>query len=287
MRWAERCFSSLKNSTVCPDIFVVDNGSTDGTQEFIKEHYPEVMFHQSEENLGFGKANNIGLQYALDHDYDYVYLLNQDAWIFPETIEKLIEISRENPEYGILSPFQMNSDLYHIDQGFVSNVCSFTSNPDIFSDIYIGKINDVYPVSGVMAAHWFMTRRCIKIVGGFSPSFYHYGEDDNYQDRVIFWNIKIGIVPKLKVVHDRGTRVDSPKSMIYNGYAFSIRQLSKPQRRFFNAYLYILKVAFNNVRLYKSYLPISYFLRMILDSRRLYINRRISIKRQCAFLSSI
>ena len=71
MQWAERCFSSLRNSIVRPDVFVVDNGSTDGTQIFVKEHYPDVMFHQSEENLGFGNANNMGLQHALDYNYDY------------------------------------------------------------------------------------------------------------------------------------------------------------------------------------------------------------------------
>ena len=99
MRWAERCFDSLRKSTVVPEVFVVDNGSTDGTQEYIKKNYPEVMFQQSNENLGFGKANNLGFQYALNKGYDYVYLLNQDAWIFPETLGGLVNVSKLHPEY--------------------------------------------------------------------------------------------------------------------------------------------------------------------------------------------
>ena len=121
MQWAERCFDSLRKSTIVPDVFVVDNGSTDGTQTYIHEHYPEVIFQQSKENLGFGKANNIGLQYALDNEYDYVYLLNQDAWVMPDTFEKLIIVHKEHPEYGILSPFQMEANMEHIDKNFKKN----------------------------------------------------------------------------------------------------------------------------------------------------------------------
>ena len=62
MKWAEKCFSSLRKSSVPVHTMVVDNGSTDGTQEFNKTHFPEVEFIQSAENLGFGKANNLGIE---------------------------------------------------------------------------------------------------------------------------------------------------------------------------------------------------------------------------------
>ena len=200
MRW----MSSLKASSIPVDVFVVDNGSTDGTQQYIQEHFPEVMFHQSNENLGFGKANNIGMKYGLDHSYDYVYLLNQDAWVMKDTFERLITFSLRYPEYGILSPFQMNADLVHIDKNFVRNVCAWKSNPDIMNDMYNEQVKEVYEVRGVMAAHWLITKRCLQQVGGFSPSFPHYGEDDNYYMRAQFWGLKVGIIPSLRVAHDRG-----------------------------------------------------------------------------------
>jgi len=62
MRWAERCFTSLRQSSVPVTCIVIDNGSTDGTQEYIKAHFPEVDFIQSPDNAGFGKANNIGIE---------------------------------------------------------------------------------------------------------------------------------------------------------------------------------------------------------------------------------
>jgi GT2 family glycosyltransferase len=50
MKWAEKCFSSLKSSSVPVTCIVIDNGSTDGTQHFIQTHFPEIDFIQSEKS---------------------------------------------------------------------------------------------------------------------------------------------------------------------------------------------------------------------------------------------
>ena len=285
MQWAERCFDSLRKSTIVPDVYIVDNGSTDGTQEYIMKNFSEVIFQQSKENLGFGKANNMGMQYALDNDYDYVYLLNQDAWVLSDTFEKLIEISQRHPGYGILSPFQMNADMLHIDIDFIKRSCSWQSNPDIFNDIYNKCPMDVYPVTTVMAAHWLITKKCLKQIGGFSPSFPHYGEDDNYLERVIYYGFKIGIVPSLRVVHDRGWRQKTPEKLIYRGFIISIIKLSSPNRSCISAIFYIL---YNNLQLvmkYRSIKPIINIIKVILSLRDLNKNRKITIIHDCSFLN--
>lgn len=285
MKWVERCFESLRNSSVVPDVFVVDNGSTDGTQQYLKNHYPEVIFQQSKENLGFGKANNIGMQYALDYNYSYVYLLNQDAWVMPDTFKSLIEVSMRNPLYGILSPFQMNADMAHIDRNFLSVTLRWKSNHDIVSDLYSRQITEVYSVESVMAAHWFMTRDCLLKVGGFSPSFPHYAEDDNYIDRVHFRGLKVGVVPSLMVVHDRGGRCDSQSKKIYKKYTSSIRILSNPFNGIFEALIHVL---FYNVKWavkLKSFAPLLRMLTLFLKSYSLFKNKRIAIETNCAFLN--
>lgn len=286
MQWAERCFDSLRKSSHRPDIFVVDNGSTDGTQSFIQAHYPEVMFLQSEKNLGFGKANNIGLQYALDNNYDYVYLLNQDAWVMPDTFEKLIAISRKFPEYGILSPFQMNADLYHIDHNFIVNVLKWESNADIINDIYNQEIMDVYPVTEVMAAHWFMPISAIKKVGGFSPTFQHYAEDGNYIDRIHYWEQKVGIVPTLRVVHDRGGRVDSIEKVLYLNYANTLKELSVPGVNTMKLFVVIIHRTFVQMIHFKSLLPCKYLYLIIIQLNKIVRNKNISMNSTCAFLKS-
>ena len=69
MRWADRCFGSLSMSGVPTDVIAIDNGSTDGTPEYISENFPQVKIVATGENYGFGRANNIGLRYALEHGY--------------------------------------------------------------------------------------------------------------------------------------------------------------------------------------------------------------------------
>ena len=86
LKWMDSCLESLRRSECPTDVMLIDNCSTDGTPDYVKEHFPEVNLVQSDANLGFGQANNVGLKYALEHCYDYVYLLNQDAWVMPDTL---------------------------------------------------------------------------------------------------------------------------------------------------------------------------------------------------------
>ena len=71
-----------------------------------------------QKNLGFGRANNIGLKWALENDANFVFLNNQDAWVKPETIGGVISVSQSNPEYGILSPVHLNEAGDRLDHEF-------------------------------------------------------------------------------------------------------------------------------------------------------------------------
>ena len=88
MKWVERCLDSLRQSTYPITPIVIDNLSTDGSKEYIPSHFPEVIWLPQEKNLGFGQGNNVGMRYALEHDADYVLLLNQDAYLHKDSIKK-------------------------------------------------------------------------------------------------------------------------------------------------------------------------------------------------------
>ena len=79
VKWIEKNIQALIDSSTKTKIIIIDNGSVDGTQEIVKS-FKEVKFIQSEINLGL-KANNLGIKLALEQGADYVFLLNQDAWI--------------------------------------------------------------------------------------------------------------------------------------------------------------------------------------------------------------
>lgn len=211
-QWYDRCFASLRESTVPVNTIVIDNASNDGTVGYIKENYPEIHLIASDENLGFGRANNIGMRYALDNDCDYVFLLNQDAWVEPDTFEKLVGIHQRHSEYGLLGPVQVNAEKTKVLDG----VIHFLVNPDninidMFSDLMMGTVDEVYPVAEINAAAWLLPRKTLETVGGFDPLFLHYGEDWNYLSRVLYHKMKVGLTPHIQVVHDCKEHVDRPK----------------------------------------------------------------------------
>lgn len=204
--WIQKCFDSIINSTIPVNIIAVDNGSSDGSIEYVKEKYPQVDFVISKENLGFGKANNIGMKKALDNGGDYFFLLNQDAWVDPQTIEELVKQAKNNPQYGIVSPMHLNGKGDALDFSF-STYLKPEKCENIYSDFVLNRVSDhIYESEFICAASWLISKECLKIVGGFSPVFYHYGEDDNFVNRLIYKKMKIGVYPKVFIYHDRETR---------------------------------------------------------------------------------
>lgn len=202
-QWLDKCLSSLKNSTIDLKVIVVDNKSTDGSPGLIKNNFPEVNLIEEDENIGFGRANNIGIKKALDDGAQYVFLLNQDAWIEPNTIENLIVAQQKEPEYGIVSPMHLNGKGDALDYKF-SLYIKPSNCKNLYSDIYLKKIKTtIYDVGFVNAAAWLISRDCIEKVGGFNPSFFHYGEDDNYIQRIKYHSFKLGVLPNCNIFHDR------------------------------------------------------------------------------------
>ena len=284
-KWIDKCFESVEQSTLPLDVFTIDNGSTDGTQTYIKSNYPHIIFQQNNANIGFGKANNIGMQYAINNNYDYIYLLNQDAWLMPDTIEKLIAIHKRNPEYGILSPYQIQANQKHLDRNFGVWVCSWDSNKDILEDMYFKREKEVYAVPGVMAAHWLISKECLYKVGGFSPTFPHYGEDNNYTNRTWYHGYKVGIVPCAKAIHDREYRAETPEANIYKlAYIQNLVLLStihnSKSKQIAKTIGNIIETAF----MFKSLLPFKYIYILILRYSQIKENMKNS-KNSHAFLS--
>lgn len=214
-KWIDKCFGSLLSSTIPLKIIAIDNASSDGTPGFIRKKFSEVELIEAGDNLGFGKANNIGLKVAMERNADYVFLLNQDAWIEPDTIEKLINISEANLQYGIISPIHLNGEGNAIDYNFSNYLCPATT-AGFYSDLLLGELKSVYDSIYVNAAAWLLTSKCVSDVGVFSPRFRHYGEDDEYIFRLRKKGLKIGIVPSAKIYHDRKQGVANEKVFTEN-----------------------------------------------------------------------
>jgi GT2 family glycosyltransferase len=208
--WLDRCLGSLADAGVPLRITVVDNASNDGTPERIARSYPGVELVALPTNVGFGAANNIGLGTALQEGAEFVLLLNQDAWVLPDTLPLLVAAAAAAPDYGVLSQLHLNGSGLALDAKFANYIVP-ASCPGLLSDLALRRASGVYPVRFVNAAAWLLTRRCLETVGGFSPTFFHYGEDDNYVARVRFHGLTIGIVPEARAYHDRAERPPDPR----------------------------------------------------------------------------
>ena len=205
MRWYDHCLGSLRDSDLHVSTIVVDNASTDNTADYIKENFPDVHLISSGRNLGFAKANNIGIRYAIDNEADYVFLLNQDAWIEKDTLSKLVKTFEENTDAGIVSPIHLNGSYTGLDWGFASYM-----KPVFVSDLYVKQLKPCYEVPLVNAAAWLLSAHCIKTVGGFDTHlFLHYGEDYNYCQRVKYHSFRILINTRCTICHDREQRKDN------------------------------------------------------------------------------
>lgn len=199
MAWIDTCLKSCINY---PTI-VVDNASDDETVSFIETNYPNVKLLKHASNLGFGQANNIGIRYALDRGAEHVFLLNQDAYLVDDVLDKLIDFQKKNSSYGILSPIHITGDKKKLDRNFANFMLKEDSG-QFYSDFVLGNIlASVYDVPFVNAAAWLISKKCLETVGGFDPLFFHYGEDNNYCQRVLFHDFKIGVVPNSFIIHDR------------------------------------------------------------------------------------
>ena len=96
------------------DIILVDNNSTDGSGLSLKEEFKYIKYIQSKENLGFTGGNNLGLQYAIDNNYKYCLLLNNDVEVEPNFLEFLIQKIESNSTIGAVQPliyFHHNRNL--------------------------------------------------------------------------------------------------------------------------------------------------------------------------------
>ena len=231
--WIKKNIESLLKSNYPIDIIVIDNASTDQSIALLIE-YKNIQLIQNNTNLGFGKANNIGIDSAIKNGADAIFLLNQDTWIFENTITNLAEKLFENPDLGIVSPMHYSADETILDSSF----STYYNKNKIEIDS-----NSIRIVPFVNAAAWMVSKECFQKIGYFEPIFNHYGEDRNFCDRVHYHKFKIGIVKNAAICHDRIVKLNSNKIILQSQYLILI-QIINCNNSLFTALLLGLKSVF-------------------------------------------
>lgn len=207
------CVSSI-NSTVgnlSHEIIVVDNASTDGGAEYIKDNFPQVIWIQNDTNYGYARAVNQGVKFS---GGDFIFLLNNDVKLLDNTTERLLLFLFKNPDAGAVAPL-----LYYPDGRLQISCRRFPTPPALFLE-YIG-IDRIGPfhrwklkkedhlITGIvpqpMASALMIRRECWEAVGPMDERFPIFFNDVDWCYR-LYKNTeyKIYLCPEAKAIHHEG-----------------------------------------------------------------------------------
>ena len=194
-QFAWECLDSLRNYQDDPEveIIVVDNASSDGTPGLVMQEFPWVRLIQTGANLGFAKANNIGMATSAGK---YVCLVNSDVHVLPGCLSSMQEYIEANPAVGILGP-QMLCPNGQIGRSYFRFPTLWRGLCDAFALRRVFRNSS--SLSGIMMTDfdnsrtaevdvlngWFLMvrRRALEEVGGLDEQFFMYGEDIDWSYR--------------------------------------------------------------------------------------------------------
>jgi len=176
------------------EVIVADNGSTDGSIEFIGKNYPQVRLIENGKNLRFAKANNVGIRASQG---EYVLILNPDTIIHEGTLDVVVALAEKHPEAGAFGCRVLNSD-----GSYQACIRPFPSiRGEWIAALYLnslGHLSDWFQAGnyvdwkgetqrtvGWLAGCFILVRgELLKRLGGFDEQFFYYHEDMDLCRRV-------------------------------------------------------------------------------------------------------
>jgi GT2 family glycosyltransferase len=210
------CLESLGRQTVPHRVIVVDNGSTDGTEELLAERFPEVGVVQTGANLGFAGGVQAGLDAA---ETPFVALLNNDAVADPEWLAALVRTLGEHPEAAAVTSRMLLQDT---DPPLLNNTGVVLLDDDYGADRDLradaGTRLEPGPVFGFSGGAALLRRSAVETVGGFARRFFLYYEDTDLSWRLRLAGWEIRYEPGAVVHHAHSATVDqtSARFAFYN-----------------------------------------------------------------------
>lgn len=203
LRWLKICLPSLVSSaTPGIGIFVVDNGSTDGSAEYVRSHFPQFEILRFENNLGFAKAYNQAIRLV---SADYVVLLNNDtAVLSSDWIDHMLEMIESDSNLAAVQCKLVSfADHHKLDSVGVMGVKYWQGFADIGkSEVDKGQYDSpsINPFS-ICGAAALVRRSAFLEVGGFDPQFFVYLEDVDFSWRLRLAGYRIIYQPFARIAH--------------------------------------------------------------------------------------
>lgn len=202
-----KCIESIKRNKPKSsfEIIVMDNGSTDGSVDALKK-LTGIIFVDNKSNLGFAKANNIGIKKASGR---YILLLNSDTQVKKGSIDKLLEYAKKNKNVGAVTSRlvepngKYQASIYHL-PNVVNAVKEYWFGQKGEYEKYLPKTDKPLKVDAAVMASFLITPEVLKEVGYLDERYFMYFEDLDYCRRIKKKGLDIVYLPDSKVVHYHG-----------------------------------------------------------------------------------
>lgn len=270
----EQCLRSVFAAAegIDTEVWVVDNNSTDGSVQMVRDTFPDVKLIANNDNHGFATANNQAIKQC---NGSYILLLNPDTLVQKDTFRVCIEFFEKHADCGGLSVKMINGEgefLKESKRGFPSPATSFYKISGLIklfprhkkvAAYYMGhldndKVNEVDVLPG---AFLMISRKALEKIGLLDESYFMYGEDIDFSWRIKLAGFKNYYLPTTRILHYKG---ESTRKSSMN-YVYT----------FYNAMAIFAKKYFSKggARTYTLLIQLAIWLRASLDFGKRLISR--------------
>ncbi|MBC7808635.1 MAG: glycosyltransferase family 2 protein [Akkermansiaceae bacterium] len=201
--------AAIERSRIQTEVFIVDNASNDGSVDAVRNAFPKFRVVENTENMGFSRANNIALKFAIG---DYCLLLNSDTVVPVDLFDQLTTVMKQHNQTAVCSPLLLNRDR-------TPQIC-WARFPGIMSEL-TGQLDrsqspyplpdfesptrrsamDPFPVDWVGGACFLVRREAMQEAGLLDEGFFMYSEETEWCHRFATRGWQTVLVPSITVTH--------------------------------------------------------------------------------------
>lgn len=199
-----RCLQSLRDTRGALSVVCVDNGSSDGSQQAIRERFPDVELIEAGANLGYCGGNNLGIRRALELGASWVMLVNNDAAVAADVVEGFEQAARERPRAGILAGkvyFWDRPETIWFAGQRVRELLGYSGRPRGYGRSDGPAYRRLVPTGRAVGALMAISREAIEAVGLLDEELFAYVEDVDWALRVRAAGFEVVLVPQARAWH--------------------------------------------------------------------------------------
>lgn len=260
--------SYLANDYPNFEVVVIDNGSMDGTVEYVKINFPRAKVIRLENNRGYSGGFNFGLEYAFDKkDVEYVLVTNNDVKADKHVISELVKVAQTDDKIGFVT-----GKAYYYDRPNILQTVGKKEDPIRWNGGHIGnrevdggqydQVKELFFADDIFT---LVNGKMYKETGGYDTTFFLQSEEYDWQARAKALGFKIMYTPHAKIWHKESMTIGktSPLKAYYNARNPMLVILKHKTPEFFKRYFWqhlskgvlknSIKVIIKNFEIKKAY----------------------------------